>query len=113
MPHLKTEDYEGKERRNGSRLRLSIGEQLRILTLVGTLLIGGILFYFNTNSGMEALAKEAEASEERIKDVEGVNQQQNNDILVMQTDVQYIKGDVSEVKMDVKDILNLLRQKHD
>ena len=88
---VKTTDYNGKERRNGGCLRLSIHDYIKILVTVFAILVTGVTFYIKTNMTVKALAEDAEAS---IK----TNKRQDEGILTIKSDIKYILKDGEEMK---------------
>lgn len=93
---LKTPDYQGKERRgNGSRLKLSIPDYLKILTIGFSFLVAGITFYIKTDITTKALAKDAEASTE-------INKKQDEDITIIKKDIEYVRKDMTDIKIEQK-----------
>lgn len=91
---VKTSDYYGKERRNsGSKLRLSMRDYIKLLTLAFSFLVAGITFYINTNNITSALAKDCEASTE-------INRKQDESIIVLKEDIKYIREGMKDMKSD-------------
>ena len=89
---IKTVNYSGKERRgNGSRLKLSIPDYLKILTIGFSLLVAGITFYIKTDITTKALAKDSEVNKK-------IDKEQTADITVIKKDIEYIREDMSDMK---------------
>lgn len=93
MVSLNTNDYQGKERRNGSKLRLSPRDWYTLLfVIVGATLWLGKLQWTATAQG------------EKIEKVEKAPQK----IALMQKDITYIQKDIQIIQQDVSNIDNKL-----
>ena len=90
---VKTTDYSGRDRRNGSKLKLSISDYLKVLTIGFSLLVAGITFYINTNNITSVLAKDVEISKEADK-------KQDEAIIIIKGDIKYIREDMADMKVE-------------
>jgi hypothetical protein len=99
MPELETLEYKGQCRRNGTKLRLSVGEYIRIGTLLSTLVVGSVVGWVTLNLNVKALADDVE--EVKTKEIKKIEKDklQDENIIIIQTDVKYIKQDVGSIKI--------------
>jgi hypothetical protein len=98
-----TNDYKGEDRRNGGKLKISVGDYIKILTVTMSLIVGGTTGWVILKNQVNVNAEDiAEASIE-IKSEKILNQKQNEDIIILQRDVQYIKDDVRDIKIMQKE----------
>lgn len=104
MPKLETANYNGNERRNGSKLRLSGGDYLKIIAII----IAGVVAWTTLKLNVQALADDAQNNETKIEAVEKENHKQDEDIKVIQTSIEIIKEDVKEIRTEQKASTQLL-----
>jgi len=84
-----------EERRNGGKLKLTVADYIKILSLASAIILAGITGWFNLNAQVAANAKEVK----KIASNSAVNIKQDKDILSIQGDIQYIKTDVADIKV--------------
>lgn len=89
---VKTADYKGICRRdNGGKLKLSMSDYIKVLTIGFSLLVAGITFYIKTDITTKALAEDCKECQEADK-------KQDKCIVIIQGDIKYIREDMSEMK---------------
>ena len=101
---------DGLERRANGKIKLTVGDYIRITILICTLFVSGLTGWLTMKWKTNANAQDiAEASTERVE-MRGVNKQQNDDIRDLTNDVQHIKEDVGEIKAVQSDNTELLNR---
>ena len=101
MPEFNAKNPEGLERRCNTKIRFTIGEWIKIISTVITLLTGAIFFYARTTYSIVDL-------QEKTTDAVKINFEQNKYIIELQKDVSYIKKSIDEMSDDQKEIKQLL-----
>lgn len=104
--NLCTPEYNGKDRRNGSKLKLSIMDYLKITMIILPLFAGGVVAYMNIGINSNALAENGV----KIQEVKREDNRQNQTIAVIQKSIEDIKEDVGEIRIDQKINTKLLNQ---
>ena len=95
--------YQGKNRRNGGKLKLTTFDKLVILFVLVSLLIGGVTWYALTGRTLTALASKVEAS--TVADI-----RQDNITGVIQNDISTMKADIREIHTGQQENQKLLNQ---
>ena len=90
-----TNEYKGEDRRNGSRLKISLSDYIKIICIISGLIISGIGGWLTLKGQVKANAENVAEASIDIKDIKMVNSKQNSDILMLQTDVKEIQKDVA------------------
>ena len=107
MPNeLETPDYKGKDRRNGSKLRLGFQDYVKILLLAG----GAIIWCSRLEWVVSANATDLEENKERIETCEKIDAKRETQVTLMQADLSHIKEDVKEVALEQKQLSNEMRE---
>lgn len=94
---VKAENYQGPERRNGSKLRLSFKDWKWIISFI--FIAGGLWAVLNFRVSL--LAQDSEKAEI-------VNIQQTKDITEIKKDIGYIKENIDEIKETNEKVENKL-----
>jgi hypothetical protein len=95
-------------------VRLSIDTWIKLGIIVGAWIIGGTVAWVTLKGQVNANAEDVAEASMEIKKHESesnvINTQQNNDIIVLQSDVKDIKNDVNSLVMDSKEDRKILNQ---
>ena len=100
---IQTPNYNGAERRNGGKVKLTTGDWLKIIFTIAGLVSAGFAFYLQTNWNMNALANEQERNETAIESLKKENIEQSKIIVEVKSDVKHIKDDVKDIKESQKE----------
>ena len=109
MPEVKTKDYQGNDRRNGSgKVKLTLAEWVRLTIWGLTLLLGATTAWVTLKGQVNANAQEVAEACVDIEKIKKIDKQQTEDILTLQNGVGDIKKDVDEVKQTSQENQKLL-----
>jgi len=90
--NLQTGDYRGDNRRNGARLRFSLKEYL----LVGGIAITAVTAWVTLNLTVKAQETKNSKQAQDLIILEKENDEQNETIVAIQTDIKHIKEKVDK-----------------
>ena len=100
---VETKDYNGDCRRNGNKLRLSGSDWFRVGRWIAISIFIVATAWATLNTNVNALCKDVEAS--KIAD-----KRQDDAIISIQSDIEYIRKDGEEIKIEQKNINNKIEE---
>jgi len=110
MAELKTDDYKGKDRRNGGKIRLTPGDTIKLILIAGSVIGAVTGWYFQTNYTVNSIAEANEAMALTVRVCGNENIKQDQAIGALTKDIQYIKKGQESMHQDMKDRFTLLLQ---
>ena len=111
MPEITSNGYKGDERRqyNGKpKLRLTFMEWIRLSIWAIVIIAASVTAWITTKGSISANAQEIKVAKKIAEKNEATNQTQNNDILILQTDIKTIQKDVDKLVRYREEDKNLL-----
>ena len=103
--------YKGNERRQcneKARLKLSLWEWIRLSIWAIVIIATSVTAWITTKGSISANAQEIKVAKKIAEKNEATNQTQNDDILVLQTDLKTIQKDVDKLVRYREEDKNLL-----
>ena len=107
---IKTQDYKGGDRRNGSKLKLTAGDWIRLVVLLCTIVGGGIIGWIKMDLSVQALAEDIIEVDEACEKSQKKDIEQDQSIAELSSGIDHIKEDVQEMKVEQKEQKSILYQ---
>ena len=99
MPlEIKTPDYQGGNRRNGSKLKLSVGDYIKLIVIIFGVTATAIAGWVKLNINTQALAIDTKENRTGLVSLEEENDVQDMQITEIRTDIKHIKESTEEVQ---------------
>ena len=105
---VQTQEYKGKDRRNGSKLRLHFADYFKIMTFIGGAIIVGVTGWVTLKMNVQAIADDVKENKECIEKTNEKDDKQEKILSKVTNDIENIKGDVQDIKVEQKETKALL-----
>ena len=105
--NVKTIDYNGGERRNGTKLKLGFSDYMKVFTFLLTCAIVCIGFYFQVKIGLTESKKDITSQEVLIKTLEvgqvKLDKKYGEEIVGLRANIENIKKDIGNINCNIKE----------